>query len=380
MYWIALRMLTGDRNKYIVLVMGVAFAALLMAHQMSVFWGVMCRTTNLIWDVHPEGIWVMNPMTQYVDENKSLPAIDLYRVRGVAGVAWAVPLTRHIVRTQTETGEYRYALLIGVEDASLAGVPREMVQGAAIDLDRPDGVLVDDAGYHYLWPDQPYELGRELVINERRAALVGICKAAPPFQTMPVMYARLEQAARFAPLERERIAFVLVQPCDGVAADVVCRRIGAQTGLLALTGREFARRTIVYYFRHTGIPLNFLVVVAIGFVVGVAVAGQTFYLFTVENLKQFAMLKAMGMTNAELVRMILLQAVVVGVIGLGIGAGLATILIEQLTRNVYHLGGFYLPWQVMLFTAVAILVIMVLSSVVSIRRVIVLEPAVVFRG
>jgi putative ABC transport system permease protein len=151
-----------------------------------------------------------------------------------------------------------------------------------------------------------------------------------------------------------------------VAADELCHRIGAQTGLLALTGREFARRTVVYYFRHTGIPLNFLVVVAIGFVVGV--------------LKQFAMLKAMGTTNAELVRMILLQALVVGIIGLGIGVGLATILIETLTKNVYHLSGFYLPWQVLLFTSVAIVVIMVLSSIVSIRRVMVLEPAVVFRG
>jgi putative ABC transport system permease protein len=210
--------------------------------------------------------------------------------------------------------------------------------------------------------------------------LVGVCKASPPFQTMPVLYTRYHQALAFAPPERHRLSFVLARPEPGVPAEVVCERIQGQTGLQALTGEQFARRTIVYYFRNTGIPLNFVLVVTIGFIVGVAIVGQTFYLFTVENLRQFGVLKAMGVSNRRIVGMILLQALVVGLLGFGLGVGLAALLIETLTHNVHHLAGFFLPWQVLLGVGAAVLVIVTLSSLLSIRRVLVLEPMIVFRG
>src|SRR5262249_36409337 len=151
----------------------------------------------------------------------------------------------------------------------------------------------------------------------------------------------------------------------------VCRRITEQTGLQALTGDEFAWKTILYFIRWTGIPVNFGITVALGFIVGVAIAGQTFYLFTVENLKQFGALKAMGVNNVRIVRMILLQALVVGLIGYGIGMGLAASFFES-TKNITHLAGFYLPWQVMAGTGLAVLMIVFLASLLSIRRVLVL--------
>ena len=44
-------------------------------------------------------------------------------------------------------------------------------------------------------------------------------------------------------------------------------------------------------------------------------AGQTFYQFTLENLRHFGALKAMGAGNWALLKMILLQALLVGSIG-----------------------------------------------------------------
>ena len=77
--------------------------------------------------------------------------------------------------------------------------------------------------------------------------------------------------------------------------------------------------TIDYYLRYTGIPFNFGITALLGFLVGTAIAGQTFYNFTIENIKQFGALKAMGATNARIVGMILLQALVVGLLGYGLG-------------------------------------------------------------
>jgi len=112
--------------------------------------------------------------------------------------------------------------------------------------------------------------------------------------------------------------------------------------------------------------------------VGAVVAGQTFYLFAIENLKQFGALKAIGVSNRRIVGMILLQALVVGVIGYGIGMGLAASFFE-VTKGFVHLRGFALLWEVMVATGVAVVGIVGLASVLSVRRVLVLEPAMVFR-
>ncbi len=379
MSWIALKMLTGDRGKYLGIIFGVAFASLLMAQQMAIFVGIMRRTTSQIRDVTDAGLWVMDPATRYVDEVRPLTDTDLQRVRGVPGVAWAVPFYKGLVQVRAADGTFRQVILLGLDDATLIGGPRTLVRGTLADLRRPDAVIVDEAGYDLLWPGEPVTLGKTLEMGDRRAVLVGICQASAPFQTWPVLYTRYSQAQRFVPGDRHHLSFVLAQAEPGRPAREVAAAVGRQTGLLALTGEDFGRKTIAYYFQSTGIPINFGITVALGFLVGVAIAGQTFYLFTMENLKQFGALKAMGVTDRSLVGMILLQAVVVGLVGYGLGMG-ATAAFFEATKHSTHLRGLFLPWQVMAASAAAVLLIVVLSSLLSIRRVLVLEPAVVFRA
>src|SRR5262245_59735058 len=379
MNWVALKMLTGDRAKYLGIIFGVAFASLLMAQQMSLFVGVMQRTTSQIRDVQEADLWVMDPRVAYVDEVRPLPDTALQRVRGVPGVAWAVRLSKGLVQARGADGTYRQVTLLGLDDATLIGGPRRMVLGDLADLRKPDGVVVDLAGFHLLWPGEPVELGKTLEMNDRRAVVVGVCEASAPFQTMPIVYTRYRQAVRYSPPQRNQLAFVLAGAEPGRDPDAVCRAVHEQTGLQARTSEQFAWQTIGYYLRSTGIPVNFGVTVALGFIVGVAIAGQTFYLFTTENLKQFGALKAMGVSNRRIVGMILLQALIVGLVGYGAGAGL-TALFLQVMGTVEHLRGFFLPWPVLAGTGIAVLLIVVLSSLISIRRVLVLEPAVVFRG
>lgn len=379
MNWIAWKMLTGDRAKYLGIIFGVAFASLLMAHQLSIFVGIMRRTTSQIRDVHEVNLWVMDPKVRYIDEIEPLQETDLYRVRSVPGVEWAVRLYKGQLRAKMNDGRYRSVFLLGLDDATLVGAPRDMVLGTLADLRRPDSVILDEAGFQFLWPGEPYQLGKTLQMNDRRAVVVGICKASPTFQTMPIMYSRYSQAVLYAPPERKLLSFVIGHSAPGTSPEEVCRRIEAQTGLQALTTEAFTWKTIDYYLKFTGIAFNFGITVTLGFVVGVAIAGQTFYLFTLENLKQFGALKAMGVTNLHLIGMVLLQAFVVGVVGYGLGMGLAALFFEA-TKDTLALAGFFLPWQVMAGTGTAVLLIVLASSLVSIRRVLVLEPAMVFRA
>jgi putative ABC transport system permease protein len=378
MSWIALKMLMGDRAKYFGIVFGVTFATLLMAQQVSIFLGIMARTGSQILDVRDAEIWVMDRKVRYVDEVPGLPESDLQRVRGVPGVAWAVRLYKGQVRARLDNGQFRNVILFGLDDATLVGAPGEMIVGQLADLGQPDAVIVDKAGHEYMWPGQPYQIGRVFEMNDRRAVLVGVCKASAPFTTLPIMYTRYSQAARFVPRERSLMTFVLAQPVDGHEVEEVRARIEEQTGLMALTGEQFFWKTIWYFMGSTGIPVNFGITIVLGFVVGLAVAGQTFYLFTLENLKQFGALKAMGVTNRRIVGMILLQALVVGGIGYGLGIGLTTLFFTS-TSQITHLAGLHLYPEVMAGVGGAVLLIVVLASLLSIRKVLVLEPAVVFK-
>jgi putative ABC transport system permease protein len=174
------------------------------------------------------------------------------------------------------------------------------------------------------------------------------------------------------------LSFILAQPKPDVPPEEVCGRIRSQTGLLALTKSQFTWKTILYYLRKTGIPVNFGITVLLGFLVGTAIAGQTFYLFTVENIRQFGALKAMGTSNSTILLMVLFQGLQVGVVGYGVGVGLAA-LFGYASRNLSRLS-FFMPWQVLVITAVAVFVIVLLASLLSVRKALVVDPAIVFRG
>ena len=378
MLWIAWKMLIGNRVKYLGIVFGVMFAALLIAQQSSIFCGFMSLTVSQIRDVEGPGIWVMDRNVQFIDDIKPLPDTDLYRVKGVPGVDWAVRFYKGLARARMEEGDYHQLILLGLDDATLVGAPEGVFMGSIADLRTPDAVIMDDAGYQLIWPGEPFRLGQVFEMNDRRAVLVGLTQARRTFQSFPIIYTRYSQAVRFAPRERKVLSFVLAQPLPGQSTELVCRRIEAQTGLQALTRNEFIWKTIRHFLAKTGIPVNFAITVLLGFLVGTAIAGQTFYLFTVENIRQFGALKAMGTGNWTILLMVLSQAVQVGVVGYGLGVGLAA-LFGWGSRGFTKLA-FFMPWQVLAITAVAVFFIVLLASILSIRKVLVLDPAIVFRG
>jgi putative ABC transport system permease protein len=379
MNWIAWKMLTGDRGKYYGTVFGVAFGVLLIAQQTSIFIGLMRRTAHVVLDIQDAEIWVMDPYMQNADEIKPMSESDLSRVRGVAGVEWAVRFFKSLARAKIETGHFRQVFLLGLDDHTLVGAPVKMVEGSLASLRQPDAIIVDKFGYQYLWGNEPIRLGRTLEMNDRRAVVVGICEATPPFQTFPIVYTRYSNAVRYVASERKVMSFILARPQEGLTPLDVGRRIREKTGLMAYTRSEFMTMIIKYYMKHTGIPVNFGITITLGLIVGTAITGQTFYLFTIENLKQFGALKAMGVSNLRITLMVLLQASVVGLIGYGLGIGMTAFFFE-ITKDVTALSGFYLQWQVALMALAAVTVIIVLASFISLRRVLLLEPAVVFRG
>jgi putative ABC transport system permease protein len=379
MNFIALRMLTGDRAKYFGLVFAIAFCTFLLENQTSIFANILKRTASQILDVTDAEVWVMDPKTEYWEQTKALKDTDLTRVRGVPGVQWAVRLFKGNPVAKTLAGKFAVSFLVGLDDATLAGAPRKMLMGSWQRLREPDSVVVDEAGYILLYPGEPLELGRTLEMNDHRVTIVGISDAAAPFVSLPVMHARYSEAVNFLGRERTQLSFVIARPVPGVTPGELAARIQSRTELRARTTDEFMWDCVRYYLRNTGIPVNFGITIGVALVVGTVVAGQTFYLFTVENLRQFGALKAIGVTNARLMGMILLQAGTAASLGFALGTGMAATFFE-LTLHKLATRGIVLMWECVALTGACILFVAIVASILSIRRVLVLEPAAVFRG
>jgi putative ABC transport system permease protein len=379
MNFVALRMLTGDRAKYFGLVFAIAFCTFLLENQTTIFANIMKRTASQILDVTDAEVWVMDPQTEYWEQTKALKDTDLTRVRSVPGVQWAVRLFKGNPVARTLDGKFAVSFLIGIDDATLAGAPRKMLLGSWERLREPDSIIVDKAGYILLFPDEPLALGRTLEMNDHRVTIVGISDASAPFASLPVMHTRYSEAINFLGRERTQLSFIIARPAAGVTATELTSRIQARTSLRARTTKEFMWDCINYYLQHTGIPVNFGITIAVALVVGAVVAGQTFYLFTIENLKQFGALKAIGVTNMRLIGMILLQAFTAGALGFSIGTGMAATFFEIFLHKLAT-RGIVLMWQCVALTGACIFVVVILASMLSIRRVLVVEPAAVFRG
>ncbi len=396
MGWVALKMLTGDRAKFSGIVLGVTFAALLITQQGSIFCGLMLRTAAQITDISGADLWVMDVNVRYVDDVKPMIEDNLYRVRGVDGVLWAVPLYKGTGQakvsfvdrvTDRRIDVIESVILLGLDDASLVGAPRRLYVGNTVDLWIPDGIIVDKVGLRKLFPGQGGEfartddelkwfLGRQLEMNDRRAVIVGICETTRTFQSNPVVYTTYSRALKFTPQPRMPLTYILAKAKPGEDPMVVAGRIHVRTGLKAKTSEEFKWMTMMYYLQYTGIPINVGITTLLGFLVGTAIAGQTFYNFTLENLRQFGTLKAMGLSNGRVSRMVLLQATVVGMLGYCLGVGSAAVfgVCVQGTELA-----FFTPWQLLPITGAAVVLICILSSFWSLLRVIMLEPAIVFR-
>lgn len=385
MNFIALKMLFGDRAKYLGIIIGLTFSSLLITQQSAIFAGIMTRTFSFLQDVGLPDIWVVDPRVKYIDDIKPIQDTQVLRVRGVEGVQWAVPLYKGSLAVRLKDGTYQTCTIVGLDDETLMGGPPSMVSGNLSYLRRSGGVIVDAAGaagkLARVQPDGrslPLKVGDPMEINDNQAIVVGICNVTQTFQNVPVIYMTYSSATLFAPGQRLLLSFVCVKAKPGADLHTVCRRIERATGLRAYTRNDFKIITFLYYLKYTGIPINFLTAVLLGFLVGVAISGQTFYNFTLDNLRYFGTLKAMGAKNGMLLRMILLQALVVGIIGYGLGVGAASAWGMLLTGKTQL--AFRLPWHLLVISAVSVLIICLGSAALSIRKVMKLEPAVVFRS
>lgn len=396
MFRVAVKMLVGDRIKYAGLLLGIAFTSFLVTFAGCYFAGFMTQGFALIAENPRTDVWVMDPAVRSVEPTTNVPSSALDRVRSVEGVATAVPLALGTADVRFPNGRFQSFQVIGVDDATLAGLPPLRGGVTPIALRTPDAVIVARGGTSGKlrtpaekadqWYGGPPRLdvptrtlapGDDLLVNDRRVTVVGLARALPRYPPRPLLYTTYSNALRILPPERRRLTFVLVAAVPGVAPRELANRIEARTGLRARSSDDFKTDTVWWILANSEDVGDIETMLSIAMLVGFGATGVLLYMFTNENLRQYAVLKAMGASPHLLLTMIFVQAAICAILGTGLGLGLCAMAGEFLSGSDYP---FRMMWFTPLIGALTVLLVGVVSAAISARPVLKLEAGIVFAG
>ncbi len=390
---IALQMLVADRAKFGGLLFGIAFTSFLVTFAASYFCGFMTRGFSLISENPTVDVWVMDPAVDSVEQTINMPTSALYRVRGVDGVRYAVPLALGTADARFANGSFQTFQVVGVDDATLAGAP-SLSGGNLSGLRTRDAVIVDAGGTEGKlqtpvslddqWPHDGAHLGvltrelakgDELLINDQRVRVLGKSDGLARFPPRPLLYTTWSNALRILPIEAHMLTFVLARANAGVSPRELAKRIAEHTGLRARAAEDFKSDTVRWFLVNSEDVGDIAAMLTLAMTMGFGVTGVMLFMFTHENQKQYAVLTALGASTQTLVAMVLGQAAVCALLGTGIGLGLCGIAGE----GVIGLG---FPFRMMWFTPLVgifgVLLVAVAAALISIRPVLALQPAAVF--
>jgi len=382
----ALTMIVGDRPRFIGMICGLGFASLLMTLQGGIYLGVMSLVYGHVSDTPQAQVWVCDPGMPEFDTTESIHERELDNVRAVSGVRWAVPLDRRALLARLPGGQLSTVVVIGVDDATLIGapLPTAMLTGSSADLRRSDAVVIDQRSAESKLrvpcadgTSRPLRIGDHLLLSGRQVTVAGFCRSTPSINLWPTVYMLRSRSSALDPGNGDGCNFILVGLDTGADATAVCTAISTATGLGAYPREEFCQRTYDFYLRETGIPINFGIAVLLGFLVGAAIAGQTFSQFVTDNRRIFATLKAMGMYNRRLAAMLIVQALAMAGVGFGLGAGAATVIGSALDGTDLACR---LQPALLLQSFIAVLAISLVAALLSLRSVMRVDPALVFRS
>ena len=372
---IAYKLLVNDKGKFAALLVGITFAVFLMIQMTSMFAGMLHRSSATVLNVGAQ-LWVMDPAVNTPANSIPMPSYVLAAVRSIDGVKYAVPLYYGMALVKLHSGAYQAVTVLGLDDSSLYGRP-ELIEGEIDDIYAENAfIVVKDAEFYKL--ENP-KVGTEFEINDHRGVVVGIAKVVSSgLFGLPTLYTTYNRAITYIPSMRFTAAYILVDPKSSEAVPYIKQQIG-KLGYVALTKEEFIEKTSNFYKYQTGMGMNVLIMTVVSFIVGLSISGQTFYTFILENLEKFGALKAIGIKGRELVYMILFQATFAALTGYGLGVGLAALMITSARLRLATYAARITYWNLG-FAFGMVVIIAGISSYISGRKVLKIEPFDIFRG
>jgi putative ABC transport system permease protein len=371
--WLAWRNLHHDRFRFLVTIVGIAFAVFLMIFQGSLLVGFL-RTSSKNIDMTDADLWISARGIEAFEFAAPLPERFYDIAAGFEGVESVHRMTLGFVFFKKPSGMPQSVLLIGAEPGTGSRFPIPYVDAQRTSV-APEAILVDQSDARAL-DVGAVPLGIE--INERRARVVDIIHGFGSFFGTPFVFTGYPDAVRYLRWRGDAAVFLIVRVQPGHDLRRVRHALqGKLPEVDVWTREEFSRRARTFWVRKTGAGGAILLVALLGFLVGMVIVSQNIYATTMENLEEFATLKAIGARRWYIQKVVLTQALVCGVLGSLLGLAALLPMLGPIRNMVSWI---YTPWWVPLGMIVVGLFMCVLASVASIRKALAVEPGRVFRA
>ena len=371
---LARRNLFHDKVRLIVTVTGIVFAVVLIVVELGLFVGFTQTTSSLI-DHSGADLWVTSKHVPYVELGVPFSERKLYQVRAVPGVLEAQKIISRWTQWKRANGQQESVQIVGIDADSALARPWNLVQGTEQDLKRPDAVIMDEIYKQKLGVSHVGEL---FEVGGHRARVVGFTHGIRSFTTSPYVFTTFKNAQNFTNIPEDQTIFILVKVAPGTSIEQVRQGIlGNVKDVEVFTSHEFSHMTQFYWMFTTGAGVAVLLAAALGLVVGFVVVAQTIYATTVDHLKEFGTLKAMGAPNSYVYKVIITQAAISAVMGYVLGM-IVSVFVVRASQS----GGaaILLPWPMAVGMFFLTLLMCVSAALVSINKVTRLDPAMVFKG
>ncbi len=371
---LAQRNLFHDKVRLAVTLTGIVFAVVLIVVELGLFVGFTVTTSNLI-DNSGADLWVTSKHVPYVEQGVPFSERKVYQVRAVPGVAKAEKLITRWVEWKRPDGRQESVQVVGLNVDENLGRPWNLVQGRVEDLKRPDAIIMDEIYKQKLGVDHAEQL---FEINGKRARVVGFTQGIRAFTTSPYVFTTFKRAQEYANVPDDQTTYILVKLAPGVNPEQVRHDILDRVkDVDVVTNHEFSRMTQFYWMFTTGAGVAVLLAALLGLVVGFVVVAQTIYATTMDHLREFGTLKAMGAPNSYVYKVIIKQAAISAVIGYFLG-----MIVSVFVVHASQKGGaaILMPTPMAIGMFFLTLFMCVGAALVSINKVTRLDPAMVFKG
>jgi putative ABC transport system permease protein len=371
---LAWKNLLYDKLRFAITVIGVAFAVTLVFLQVGLFMGLLDNASVTIRHLDAD-LWVTSKNTPNVDFAHTFPETYVQRVRSVPGVARADNLIVWFITLVLPTGSQEGTLLYALEDFTQWGLPWNVESGNLGDLKRGRYFFLDRSAEKRFGK---FNVGEYREIAHRRMKLIGTSREALSFSTTPIIFLDYHQAQELNPdTLGGNTTYTLVRLAPGADPDAVKREIRRRLPYNDVyTKAEWAEKSRDYWIESTGLGLNLAMTVLLGCLVGVLIVAQTLYTSTMEHLKEFGTVKAIGGGNWQIYGILGQQATIAAIAGFLVGAAQTWALSPLLAKINLRL---ILPPGFAGIVFAGTIVLCLSAAMISFKKVASIDPALVFR-
>lgn len=379
MLWLAFKTLLRERGRLVITLIGITVAALLALVEVAIYLGMMANATAIIRHTDAD-IWIASKNIQSFDFALPFPEERINRVRAIPQVVRAEKILLTYGFLKLADGGRDQIQIIGFNPDSGVGGPWSMLEGSPASV----------KGGRYMILDKTSEqrLGRlaigglwELTLGEPHPfKLVALSQGIKSFTTIPLVFVSYNQLNDLLAGigERGYTAFIVAKLREPGEADAVVRALrAALRDNDVYTRQEFIDKTVRYWTVQTGMGMAFFLTAFLALAIGGAIVGQTIFASTIEHLREYGTLKALGAENSLIYRTIFYQAAFSGAAGFGVAA-IAVLLL----RGPIEATGVPLELAPPLFPLLFLIVLAtcLLAAYFSVARVRRLDPVTVFKG